>query len=112
MANYQESDIAGTKYTRAYQVHVQNGMAAKAITFHEEEVINLADEVIQRKKGSVTAPFTSDNASTEFALVDPTTGADSGQAMSYQDVYVALYSLYLHLAAQRDAQADSDATDG
>ena len=102
MANYQETNITGTKYRRAYQVHVANGMSDKTITFHEEDVINLVDEVIQKKAGSVSKAFTAENANTSFAIVDPATGADSGQTMTYQEVYAALYGLYLHLAQQRD----------
>lgn len=104
MANYQESNVTGTKYRRAYQVHVANGMTNKVITFHEEDVINLSNDVIQQKAGSVSKPFTNDNANTSFSIVDPSTGNDSGQSMTYQDVYVALYSLYLHLAKERDSE--------
>lgn len=104
MANYQETNITGTKYRRAYQVHVANGMTNKAITFQEEDVINLEDTVIQKKAGSVSKSLTSDNANTSFSIVDPVTGADSGQTMTYQEVYAALYGLYIHLATERDAE--------
>ena len=103
MANYQESNVAGTKYLRAYQVHVNNGMTNKTITFQEEEVINLDNgEVIQRKLGSVSEGFTADNASTSFNLVSPVDGSPTGATMTYQEVYNALYSLYLHLGNIRD----------
>ena len=111
MANYQESNVAGTKYRRAYQVHVANGMTNKAITFHEEDVLNLADDVIQQKAGSVSKALTADNANTSFSVVDPATGADSGQTMTYQEVYAALYGLYLHLAQERDAAEIDEQSD-
>jgi len=109
MANYQESNVAGTKYLRAYQVHVNNGMTNKGITFHEEEVINLdGGEVIQRKAGTVSEGFTANNAATEFNLVNPVDGSPTGATMTYQEVYNALYSLYLHLGNVRDTTPVED----
>lgn len=109
MANYQESNIAGTKYRRAFQVHVQNDMQHKAITFEEEEVINLdGADVIQKKVGSVSKALTADNANTSFALINTETGEPSGQTMTYQEVYAALYGLYLHLAVERDNNPAQD----
>lgn len=110
MANYQETTLAGTAYTRANGVQVSNGETSKSISFQEERVINLDDgEVIRKPAGQVWSPFTAENALTEFALLDPTTGADTGATMTYQDLYVALYSLYLHLAAERDAYVAEEA---
>jgi len=104
MANYQETTLAGMAYTRANSVEVSNGEVRKSISFNEERVINLDDgEVIRKPAGQVWSPFTADNALTEFALLDTTTGAETGATMTYQDLYVALYSLYLHLANERDA---------
>jgi hypothetical protein len=109
MPNYQQSDIAGTKYTRSYQVNVQNGLSNKAITFFEEQIINLDDgSVVQQKAGNVSESLTADNASTAFPLLDPETGQVivQGATMTYSGVYAALYSLYIHLATERDAAPD------
>lgn len=104
MAEYKETTLAGTAYTRAMGVQVSNGDTHKAIEFQEERVINLSDgEVIRRPGGRVYSPFTTENALTAFPILDPTTGVDTGMTATYQDVYVQLYSLYLHLAAERDA---------
>lgn len=105
MANYQESTIAGTKYKRAYQALVNNGITRKGITFHEEEIVTLDDgETITKKAGEISEAFAPDNAQKAFPMLNPETGeAIDGATMTYEGVYVALYSLYLHLATERDA---------
>ena len=104
MPDYKETTVAGTAYTRAHQVVVANpSVGTKAISFYEEQVINLADEQIIRQQGGVQEPFTADNASEEFALINPIDGTPIGMTMEYKDVHVALHSLYYHVAAKRDA---------
>lgn len=104
MPDYKETTLAGTAYTRAHQVVVANpSVGTKAISFYEEQVINLADEQIIRQQGGVQEPFTADNANEEFALVNPIDGTPLGMTMEYKDVHVALHSLYYHVAAKRDA---------
>ena len=106
MPNYQQSDVAGTKYTRAYQVNIKNGIDDKSITFYEEELINLdSNESITKKLGEISEIFTTENASSSFPMLNPETGEEiqAGATMTYSGVYTALYSLYIHLATQRDA---------
>ena len=104
MPDYKETTVAGTAYTRAHQVVIANpSVGTKAISFYEEQVINLADEQIIRQQGGVQEPFTADNANEEFALINPIDGTPIGMTMEYKDVHVALHSLYYHVAAKRDA---------
>lgn len=104
MPDYKETTLAGTAYTRAHQVVIANpSVGTKAVSFYEEQVINLADEQIIRQQGGVQEPFTADNANEEFALVNPIDGTPLGMTMEYKDVHVALHSLYYHVAAKRDA---------
>ena len=104
MPDYKENTLAGTAYTRAHQVVIANPtVGTKAISFYEEQVINLVDEQIIRQQGGVQEPFTADNANEEFALVNPIDGTPLGLTMEYKDVHVAMHSLYYHVAAKRDA---------
>ena len=113
MANYKETTLAGTSYIRANRVEVSNSEVEKFISFSEEKVINLDDgEVLRRYAGSVISEFTPENADTQFALLNPITGEDTGQTMSYQDVYTSLYSLYLSLALARDAAEEEVVVNG
>lgn len=115
MANYKETTVAGSSYVRASGVTITNGEANKNIYFDEEKVINLGDgDVIRKPAGRVGSPFSIENAGTAFPLLNPETGDPivDGAQMTYEGVYAALYSLYIHLAKERDAalaQEDSPA---
>lgn len=104
MANYKETTLAGTSYVRSNRVTIDNGIDNKGITFEETEVINLSNgETMNKSAGRVSESFTPENALTEISLINPETGADTGVTMTYQDLYVAVYSLYFKLALERDA---------
>ena len=104
MPDYKATTIAGTAYTRAHQAIVANPVdGVKAISFYEEQIVNLGDEQIHRPQGGIQEPLTADNLQTEFQLLNPVDSTELGLTMTYQDVYVALHSLYLHLATKRDA---------
>lgn len=113
MANYKQTTVAGSSYVRANGVTITNGEANKSIYFDEEKVINLGDgDVIRRPMGRVGSPFSAENAGTAFPLLNPETGEPlvEGAQMTYEGLYAALYSLYIHLAKGRDealAQQDS-----
>lgn len=112
MANYQETTLAGTAYTRASEVYIINREDAKSIMFQEQRVVTLDDgEVIRRSAGQVVSPFTPENAGTAIPLLNPETGESLGASMTYEELYVALYSLYLKLAQERDyAEANPEPT--
>lgn len=101
MPNYKETTISGSSYIRAHRVIINNPyQGIPTISFQEEEVLNVNGQVIQQQKESVNESLTDPSAS--FPLVDPTTGDSLGEA-TYGQIYVLLHSLYLHLAAKRDA---------
>lgn len=103
MPNYKQSDISGQSWQRAVRVVVENpSEGTPAITFIEERIINLPGQKITQSAGNVSEPFTPENAMEQFNLLNPETGVVIGAA-AYQDVYVMLHSLYLHIAAKRDA---------
>ena len=104
MANYKETTVTGTSYQRAWRVEIENGLVDKHIRFYEEVIAQLdAGHVVSEKVGvGVWSPFTAENMFTEFAVLNPETGEDTGATMTYADVYTALYSLYIYLAIARD----------
>lgn len=102
MSNYNQSDVDGIKWTRASQVKIDNPLGGIAsIRFREEDVISSGDDTISTCRGSVGATFKDPQMS--FPILDTETGEETGQTMSYQDVYIALHSLYISLARERDA---------
>ena len=68
----------------------------------EEQVVNLGDEQLIRQQGGIQEPFTAENVTTEFPLLNPTDSTQLGLTMTYRQVYVALHSLYFHVAKKRD----------
>ena len=118
MSKYNETTIEGTSYVRADRVTINNGLESKGITFNEVELINLSNgEEMTKSFGSVSESFTADNLNTAIPLLDPETGADLGASLTYQELYVAVYSLYFKLATERDqfeadrlAEAEAAAT--
>jgi len=105
MPDYRETTEAGTSHRRSFAVHFRNPYAhleESGVTFEEEDVLVLADRVINIVSGSITAGFTPTET---FHLMDPATGQPTGVVASHMDVYVMLNSLYIDLALKRDAAA-------
>lgn len=104
MPDYKQTAVTGTSWQRAWRVECENPLSGKReVIFHEEQVLNAADQQIRTPVGSLRVPLTADNALTSFPLLDPDTGAQLGTA-TYAQVYRMLHSLYMHSATQRDAQ--------
>ena len=107
MQNYKETAVSGTSYIRAREVTITNTLGGyKGIMFCEEEVSVFGNKIMRENLGAIHQEFTPENASTEFPLLDPVTNEQIGATATFQDVYVILFSLYYHLAAQRDAAAE------
>ena len=80
MANYKETMFAGSSYTRAYNISIDNSLEGqKRVIFAEEEVISFAGETIRRPKDLLVEPFNTENINTEFNLVNPDTSTDTGE---------------------------------
>lgn len=100
--NYKETTVTGSSWVRANSVTVHNPLGGTgAIRFNEERVIVLEDKTISEPVGSVQDRLTEDKRSKVFDLKHPETLEVVGQA-TYEQVYLLLHSLYLHLAAERD----------
>lgn len=104
MQNYKETAVSGTSYIRAREVTITNTLGGyKGIMFCEEEVSVFGEKIMRENVGAIHQEFTPENASTEFQLLNPVTNEPIGATATYQDVYILLFSLYYHMAAQRDA---------
>lgn len=107
MPNYNETTVSGSSYQRAWRVDIENGTTAKSLRFHEEKVVVLDDgTTIKNYLGSISENYDPElNGSTEFAILNPVDGTDTGVTMTYNDLYVALYSLYIKVATDRDNES-------
>lgn len=102
MANYKETSITGSSYTRCNQVLISNRLGAvPTVKFDEQVVVSLeTGGSIINGSGSIGMDF---DAAKMIPLIDPTTGAATGQSVSYGTVYAMLYSAYIDAATARDA---------
>ena len=105
MPNYRETTASGTSYTRAHTVIINNDLHFKNIEFQEERVFVLDDgETLNQRQGHLDCEFTAETAATTFPVINPETGTDTGATASYGEVYALLFSVYMHMAAERDSE--------
>lgn len=98
--NTQIGDV--TTYVRPYQTISEGPLnGANTMTISEEQILVLPDaSVVHVPLSELQATITDPNES--FDIVHPVTGAVTG-SMTFATLKIQMYSLYLHLAAIRDA---------
>jgi hypothetical protein len=100
--NEQIGDV--TTYVRPYQTISTGPLnAPNSMTIFEEKIMILPDASTQRiplDSAEIQATITDPNE--VFNIVNPSTGAVTGTT-TFAQLKVQMYSLYLHLAAVRDA---------
>lgn len=108
MAKYKEEvtqvDAVVKEYTRACSVEMLYPVGViPEVTFQEERIRQIDDNPPKAIEylGSLKERLTPENANTKFNLLEVDTNVVLGQ-MTYEEVYGVLYSLYLHLANERD----------
>lgn len=104
MANYKETAITGSSYTRCNQVLISNRLgAAPQVKFDEQIIVSMeTGGSIVNGAGSIEMAF---DAAKMIPLIDPTTGEATGTSVSYGTIYAMLYSAYIDAATARDAAA-------
>jgi hypothetical protein len=101
MSDYQATILSGDSYKRGKKLTFFNLLdAIPTIQIEEEIVYNLNSESIQQPAGILTKQVV--DFSPTFEIRDPITGLVTGTTAAYSDVYALLYSLYWHLALERD----------
>lgn len=102
MANYNESNVAGTMYQRCKQVVINNPYAGTPmILMQEESVVLVGDEVIYKPLPGLSFAFDQNEV---IPMINPVTGeAVDGATMTGGEVYAAIYSYYIKKATERDA---------
>jgi hypothetical protein len=106
MPNYNESTIAGTKWTRSPGGVFNNPYQGMPnISFIEETLIALDDGTTIKQPNTAATMFgvsaDMSNPTQEFNVLNPSTGVVTGTA-TYQQVFTLLHSLYMDLVAKRD----------
>lgn len=104
MADYKESQIMGSEYTRCSQVVISNPLASTPqVQFYEERVAVIGDRCLFTPSGHIQVRFDADKV---IPLVNPETlGLIPGQSTTMGQLYLALFSAYIQAALERDAEA-------
>lgn len=101
MADYKESNVEGKSWQRCSQVLISNAKDAQPrVTLSEERVYVVGDKELSYPIPGIQFDF---DPSIVIQLRNPNTGDLTGSTMTGAQVYVALYSLYIQKALERDA---------
>lgn len=100
MADYKETTVNGTQWQRCRTVIIDNSYGRQpVITFQEEKLTNVNGELFQQGAGGLNVPF---DPSKVITLLDPATGQPTGQTITFGEMYVGMWSLYMQEAFARD----------
>lgn len=98
MQNYNETQISGTKHTRCHKIEIMNPYNDRQIAvFHEEDIHQIGDEQISKKVGAITIVVDHDKEVTH---------PESGETMTFGELYQWVGAAYLQEALDRDALAN------
>lgn len=99
-ANYAQTNVAGTSWKRASSVNISNPYNGQArVVIHEEIRTEMGDRALSQFSEALETTFDPNGS---FPQIDPTTGEETGVTVTHEEIYVALHSLYIHLAKKRD----------
>jgi len=105
MSNYNQQTGSGESWQRCHSVRIENPLAGSPLVyFYEEVVVKVGTNIINKPNTACSKVF---NAEETFDLLDVNTGAATGQTMTHQQLYQALYSLYIKTAMARDSEASN-----
>jgi len=106
MADYRETSLSGTSWTRARGMYFENPfLGAPSVLIREEEILNLGDRQISQPAGEINLTISESEMTRSIPLRDPETGELTGDSIAVGTVYQALYSFYWAKALERDAAA-------
>lgn len=105
MANYNETTITGSSWTRCNNAYVINEYGrTPGIIFGEQKIV-MIDSVATLVPLNTEVKVTFDPNKT-FPLLNPSTGEPTGSTYTHKQLYEILYSLYIYSAKERDAEAE------
>jgi hypothetical protein len=102
MTDYKQGAIEGVKWQRCKMVNIANPYAGiPRVRLDEETVAVVGPDTFSQHAGSIDFNF---DPALVIELRNPVTGdVIVGTTMTGMDLYVALYSLYVQKALERDA---------
>lgn len=103
MSNYKATAVSGDSFNRCCLIEIRNPyQQTPKVTFTEERITTLGDRTLRDQPDAPMAVEYS--ASAQIALYDPVTLETLGSSFTMDEVYVILFSAYLHFAKLRDIE--------
>lgn len=103
MADYKQAELSGTEWQRCNVVVVANPLnGIPKISFEEEKVLSMGTNTFKQNIGGCYKNFSPTGS---FPVLDVQTNEPTGAVMTHNELYVALYSLYMQTAQERDLLA-------
>lgn len=102
---YRPGQITGQSYMRTNRIEIINKAShlPPKVVFHEERVIEGETGVMTRfPEGQCVLEH---DPALAIPLLDPATGEATGETLSMNELYAMVYSVYMHAATARDAEA-------
>lgn len=110
MADYQESQVNGTKWRRCFQLAVRNTLSTDpenpsipSIQFYEEDVMLADGKATRLLEASCSVSY---DPSAVVNVYDQSTLQPTGETFTHADLYKMLFSAYLETALARDQEVD------
>jgi hypothetical protein len=101
MPDYKETAVTGTQWQRCNGVTISNPFRGQpTVQMQEETIAQVGDNVFAQTAAGIVFDF---DPAEKIDLRNPQTGELVGASMTGMDLYVALYSLYIAKAHERDA---------
>ena len=98
--DYKETTVSGSQWQRCYGIDIRNQLGqVPQITLSEEVVTVVNGQTFQQCVGSLNVTF---DPAQEIVLLNPVDGTPLGATMTQGQIHVALWSLYMAKAAERD----------
>lgn len=103
MPDYKETAVTGTSWHRCNTVTISNPYLGQPTVLMQEEVIaSVGGNVFSQPAPGLSFAF---DPAEVIELRNPQTGELVGASMTGMDLYLALYSLYIQKAHERDLAA-------
>lgn len=105
MADYKQSEIAGTRWTRCNRISILNphsSQGAPSVVFDEEDAIAIGSSIVTLPCSLAPIPFVNFNPSEVIDIYDPMTGEKTANTITMGEIYALMFSAYMTKATMRD----------
>ena len=99
--NYNETNVSGQSWNRCFKIEITNPYnGQQECKLFEEEIFSVGDKNVSTLTRILSPQI---DMSSVINLINPMTGEPIGASITHQDLYIALFSLYINTAKAKDA---------